>query len=319
MGAHWRRFLLLGVLAFFLCIALAVAPPAPASPADRDLTAIDVPAEALPALDRLGIVYQGQPRDGLIRAAASAAQLAALREEGVAYTTIGKVAIVERNGLSAVCVGENYGDYVVPTDAYAYDPIWTNCYPDGVVGWIDIFYIFHNVYYDSVGGKGLFEIAVNIGRSNPAWSYVAVDVFDGVCAPSAPIPDHSLAALGNYDHWIFNVDATMGVNIFAGIPANNRWDLAFRHFCPSSPQAHIDYWAIWVYYAPDATPTPTNSGTPTNTRTHTVTSTRTATRTPTATRTATRTTTSTRTRTPNPTIPNQNFRRWLPLLLKNRW
>ena len=310
MGTHWRRFLLLGVLALFLCLALAVAPPAPASPADRDLTAIDVPAEALPLLDRLGIVYQGQPRDGLIRAAASASQLAALGREGSAYTTITKVAIVDSraragNELMALCIGENHGDYNVPVypAAYTYAPILTNCYPDGVVGWVDIHYIFHNVYYDPSGGKGLLEIALDVGRSYPDWYYVPVDGFDGICAISSPREDH-LAALGDYDHWIFNVDATKGVNIFAGIPANNRFDLAFLSFCPGSPQGHLDYWGIWAYYAPDATPTPTTTATPTYTRTHTVTSTRTATSrpsNPTPTATATprgQTPTATITRTP---------------------
>ena len=102
------------VVAITVFLLLVMAAPAPASftpltgsdaaplaPPDganqTGLTAIDVPAAVLPALQRLGITYQDEPHEGLLRAAATSEQLALLRAEGVAVSEIGGVSIFSRS------------------------------------------------------------------------------------------------------------------------------------------------------------------------------------------------------------------------------
>jgi len=285
--------------------SLAGDPPAPP---ESGLTAIDLSVDARPALDRLGILYQGQPRAGVVRAAASAQQLAALDKEGIVYAAIARVAIFEGTGrsqdagqtLSTYCLNYNEFDYVIPKLDWVRVPIYTWCPGATTVDWIDIHFILNNVYYNGYppGGQGLSEIFVNFGSTNPTWTYVNVgEAYHGICAPSSPPLDGDVHAMafGTYDRWIFNVDATMGTSLFYGRPVNQHWDLSARHECPNSPAAVVDYWDIWVYYTPLPTATFTATGT------HTSTLTRTATSTPTATRTRTATSTRTRTATPTPT------------------
>ncbi len=60
-----------------------------------ELTAIDVPAGAQAVLHDLGLLYQGEARDGLLRAAGTQAQLAALRQQGVSFSEVGPVLVFQ--------------------------------------------------------------------------------------------------------------------------------------------------------------------------------------------------------------------------------
>lgn len=237
--------------------------PAIAGVADHGLTAIDVPETARPILDRLGILYQGQPRSGILRAAASARQLAALKKNGVTYSTVGKVAVFERNGQSGPlggkyeisCSAENWNKFPIPMEPayWGYDLASTNCAVNGTVDWVDLHFIITNAYFTGQPptGQGLTEIYVNLGVENP-WQYVNVGESYHFCVPYSPSlggPQQPVD-FGNYDRWIFNVDNTMGTHLFAGRPVNQYWDLAVRQgYCPYSPQATVAYWGLWVYYS----------------------------------------------------------------------
>lgn len=273
-----------------VCLLLLLATNAPAAPlansddgaASSGLTAIDVSVEALPLIETLGMPHQGEARAGMVRAAATSEQLARLATAGVAFAAIGAVAIVEGGSdggaqgpaLAALCSQANEGDYAIPKLSYVYDPIFTNCAPSSTgatVGWVDIHFIVTNAYIGSYAdGTRLSEIYVNLGRSSPTFVYTNIgETHRGICAPSGPPADGGaeLAVLGTYDRWLFDVDATMGTNIFAGVPVDQRWDLIARHECTSSPQAYISYWGIWIYYTPVAPPTSTPTRTPTRTAT----------------------------------------------------
>jgi hypothetical protein len=294
---------------------------------DAGLTALDVPESALPVLDRLGVAYQQPAHNGLLRGAADARQLGELDKAGIAYRTVGKVAIFEGDdqpdgpGLAnPSCIAENFNSMAIPVDRYVYSNNFTGCYPNGTVNWVDLHFIISNAFYGPYSNGRLAEIYVNLGRNSPDWRYTNVGESWYSCAVSSPPLDgqDQLATLGTYDRWLFNVDATMGTNIFTDIPANQRWNLAAYHPCPNSPTAYISYWGIWAYYTPFPTPTPSSTATPTRTFTRTPTGAPPITATPT--RTVTRTPTGapplTATRTPTSHGPWPR-RIWLPLILQS--
>jgi hypothetical protein len=313
---------LLGLLItiLFLAIFAKEAPAMNGSPPAGGLTAIDVPLDSLPVLERLGIVHQDQPRSGVWRAAATTQQLTRLRQEGVDFLEAGHVALVQGGeGVSrsdpsstVFCFGDNAGNYIIPyndwpNNTWVYSPIFTNCAlaTTATITSIDIYYDVVHPYADT-------HLGLVFGSNSPSWLYTTLETFDS-CTTTGPGAEWHKYRLN--------------ITFFNGRPVNQRWDLAVTDYCPGDPTGYIDYWVIWVYYVapptptptvtptttstPTITPTPTRTttptatltGTPPPTRTPTPTSTRTTT--PTRTVTPTRTTTSTRTTTPTatPTLP----------------
>lgn len=225
-------------------------------PSAGELNAIDVPLDALPVLQRLGIVYQDEPRDEVWRAAGTAEQLALLAQAGVAYTVVGNVAIVQGgdgHGRSEsllwndYCSGSNSGDYTIPYSwppyTWVYDPIYTNCSGATTVEKVD-------VYYDVVHPYANLELGLVVGSNSPKWLYQTLETYD-YCAPS------EVSAASEWHKYQYDI------TLFNDRPVNQRWDLAAHDYCSGYPEGHIDYWAIWVYYTAAATPTPTATPTAT--------------------------------------------------------
>jgi hypothetical protein len=283
-----------------------------------ELTAIDVPLDALPVLQRLGIVHQDQPRDGAWRAAATQEQIALLGQEGVAYTAVSNVAVFQGGegqpgsssllASNAICFGYNPGDYTIPYDpggyTWVYDPIAINCCDGTTVERVDIRYDVIHPYAD-------YELGLVFGTYNPNWSYLTIETFD-LCAPSAGA-NSGPAPAADWHKWVYNI------TFFNGSAVNKNWYLVAKDFCAGNPVGYIDYWAIWVYYTSLGTCTPTPTTTPTHTRTPTSTSTASRTPTPTTTGTWTRTAqpaTTTPTSTRTPTRKPGLLRKYLPIIMK---
>ncbi len=252
-----------------LCIMALPAPAAQLDPLDTSsppppltggLTAIDVPLDALAVLQQFQISYQDEPRDGVYRAAVTDEQLARLRQERIAVTEIGKVAILgageapsnERLANPDYCYGGNYTDYTLVYDTWVYSPIWTSCSGATTVTSVDMHYVVVHAYANT-------EVDLAVGSNSPSWLYRTLETYD-YCAPSAPVLDE--ATLLDWNKWVY------GIHTFDGRPVNQRWDLVARDRCNSVRIRYIDYWQIWVYYtAPTATPTrtPTRTNTPVTT------------------------------------------------------
>lgn len=265
--------LVVAVTVFFLLLLAAPAPaafvanstedgPSLAPPGSADqagLTAIDVPEGALPVLQRLGIPYQDEERAGLLRAAATAEQLAALHAEGVAVTEIGGVSIMTASDGAAgagldnpdSCYGINTTDYSIPYNSWVYSRVTTSCTAasGATVTSVDI-------YYRVVHYWAEYEVDLYLASNWPAWATTAIETFD-TCGPDAPILDSS--GLQDWNKW------KTGITAFNGRPVNQPWDLVARDRCNAVTPRYIDYWQIWVYYTPAPTRTPTY--TPTRTPT----------------------------------------------------
>ncbi len=305
MRHPWRILTLASLFALSVALGLfasagsTTAPPtvawtsmSTAAPPPGELTAIDVPLDALPVLQRLGIAYQDQPRDGDWRAAATQEQIALLGQEGVAYAVAGNVAVFEGGDCqpghssllasNAICFGYNPGDYTISYDpggyTWVYDPIAINCCDGTTVERVDIRYDVIHPYAD-------YELGLVFGTYSPNWTYLTIETFD-FCAPSAGA-NSGPAPAADWHKWVYNI------TFFNGSAVNKNWYLVAKDFCAGNPVGYIDYWAIWVYYTSLGTCTPTATATSTATRTPTATSTGTRTRTPTATSTATKTPTPT--------------------------
>ena len=272
------------VATFLLITVCAVPAPAasrdvlPVAPAlqQEDLTAVDVPLAALPILQQLEMSYQEQPRDGMLRAAGTAAQLARLAQESVAYTTVGPVAIYAGNGSDGpvldnpdACSKANSVDnYLRPIGIDVNDPLTTNCAPAAgrTVTSVDVYVL--------ARGWNIFnEVSLNLKSASPVRTYL-FEAFN-IC----PDPDSSIV-WETIDRWRY------GIATFNGIAVNQTWNMVGRDNCYSASDSYIDYWTIYVYYTPN-TPTPTRTATRTRTPTRTATSI--VTFTPTRTRTATAT------------------------------
>jgi hypothetical protein len=251
---YFMFFVIALVLCGFLMISLGMVANAASEsdiaskPATGELTAIDVPLDSRPILDRLDIRYQDQPRFGYWRAAATNDQLQLLRQEGVSYSMAGNVAIVESgndqtsqlNGIDTLsCQGSNNGNYAIPVNpTWVYSPIFTNCTGVTTVDYID-------VYYDVIHAWADNALYLNVGSNYPSWTYFNLEAMDSCTAPANP----------NWHKYQYNITA------FNGRPVNQRWDLVASDGCSGSggPTGYIDAWSIWVYYSPPPhTPSPEN-------------------------------------------------------------
>jgi hypothetical protein len=182
---------LLGLLItiLFLAIFAKEAPAMNGSPPAGGLTAIDVPLDSLPVLERLGIVHQDQPRSGVWRAAATTQQLTRLRQEGVDFLEAGHVALVQGGeGVSrsdpsstVFCFGDNAGNYIIPyndwpNNTWVYSPIFTNCAlaTTATITSIDIYYDVVHPYADT-------HLGLVFGSNSPSWLYTTLETFGVLC------------------------------------------------------------------------------------------------------------------------------------------
>lgn len=299
-------YLVVSVLTLLLLAMLAVpAPaavllptePAAADPSAGELTAIDVPLAARAAIEQIGLRYQGEPRDDLLRAAGTAEQLAALRAAGVAYSVIGPVAIFEGSGADVdgvgldnpdSCNGTNGADYLInPVNALIQSPITTYCTAASasVVEYVTVYYSITHPYASN-------ELDLWLVSTDPT-PYLAypLESFD-YCSPSGPGLDSDL------DDWAETVTVWTA---FDFRPVNQLWYLRASDRCSGDPVGRINVWSIWVHYTPQPTRTPTRTLTPTRTPTPTFTRTATPTLPGFISRTPTRTPTRTQTPTVTPT------------------
>jgi len=300
-GASGPILTLVAVFAALTLLVLFAQPPVPleataavAAAPPRELTAIDVPLEALPIVQQLGLRYLPEPHDGLLRAAATSGQLAALEAAGVAVATLDRVLIIDGGAAGPepqspdYCTpGLNTTDVSLAKDQYRYSRSWANC---SAANYAAVTVI--DVYYLVVEPYGNADLDVYLDSANP-YDRHTLETYN-FCGG----PDNPSSPLG--------AKTVYGIHTFDGYTVNQAWDLTVYQHCTASGK--IDEWQIWVHYWP-VTPTPTRTITRTPTRTWT----RTATPTPigpTWTRTVTRTPvgptwtpTRTPTRTPTTGVP----------------
>lgn len=145
------------------------------TPAPGELIAIDVPLDALPIIERLGIIHQKEPRLSYWRSAATLSQFMQLKGEGVIFRAVGHVTIVqgksygETNSASLLapfeCFNSTHTDLPIPLNTdWGYSPIWTSCTEatGGTVTNVDIYYEVIHPWADNA-------VWLNLGSSSPSW------------------------------------------------------------------------------------------------------------------------------------------------------